>query len=734
MDFSVSRDVRLLVLILVIIVAHKARGQRELLCSKATDLAIILDSSLDIGNEWQNMLAFSNAMVDAFNIGANKTRVGIITFSQNPELYLGFNDLQGENVTEEAIKGRIATIKHQRNPGRFIDRALRFADKELFVARKGMRVDPDILRVLVVVVGGRQTRNGFPVNLRQVARPLRLKRVDMFAVGVPQLAEIDDEDLIQMASKPENVMTAKTFAESVSLVEEIAKLACGIKILECFLIFSSKSAFLDPQMSVPVLSKYATSLEGNIKNRYIQKIEKIGIDPATIPDEELNPECLPPIEQSDLFSFLVLETSHYTNDQFKNYKSLEAYNQVVSGFVASVKGRIVSDKYVVVAKVRHSQRMNDPLVDIWLIKGKDGRIFSAHCLGCKAGLAESCSHIASVLFYIECWTRINGKLACTQVKCSWLLPTYLKKRAKAKVAPSQVNQAAMLKTTICICNEKATMTDRLIECHNVNCSNGNFFHLKCLGLKRMPNNSKTTWLCNICRGKKGNTMPCDKPTTSTSTTPITNPKSPATTSNLSDDDDNDSEDEIEITKVSTSSGSVNKYAILANLNNADYDIISDPAGWLTSDIIQYAQVLIKEVNPAIEGLQRPTLGRVRNFDVVSSEFIQILHTGSDHWVCVSSLGCPPGYVHLYDSLYHDVISQEIEEQTNDLLGGSLISLDFVPVQQQSNGSDCGVFSIAFATCLAFATNPSHFTFDIPKMRSHLLSCLKDETISMFPSF
>ncbi|XP_032222126.1 matrilin-4 [Nematostella vectensis] len=232
MDFSVSRDVRLLVLILVIIVAHKARGQRELLCSKATDLAIILDSSLDIGNEWQNMLAFSNAMVDAFNIGANKTRVGIITFSQNPELYLGFNDLQGENVTEEAIKGRIATIKHQRNPGRFIDRALRFADKELFVARKGMRVDPDILRVLVVVVGGRQTRNGFPVNLRQVARPLRLKRVDMFAVGVPQLAEIDDEDLIQMASKPENVMTAKTFAESVSLVEEIAKLACGIKILE----------------------------------------------------------------------------------------------------------------------------------------------------------------------------------------------------------------------------------------------------------------------------------------------------------------------------------------------------------------------------------------------------------------------------------------------------------------------------------------------------------------------
>ena len=95
------------------------------------------------------------------------------------------------------------------------------------------------------------------------------------------------------------------------------------------------------------------------------------------------------MEQSDLFSYLVLMTSFYTNDQFRNYKSLEAYNQVVSGFVASVKGKIIAGKHVVVAKVRHSQRMNDPLVEIWIIAGSDGSIFSAHCVGCKAGLAES---------------------------------------------------------------------------------------------------------------------------------------------------------------------------------------------------------------------------------------------------------------------------------------------------------------------------------------------------------
>ena len=114
--------------------------------------------------------------------------------------------------------------------------------------------------------------------------------------------------------------------------------------------------------------------------------------------------------------------------------------------------------------------------------------------------------------------------------------------------------------------------------------------------------------------------------------------------------------------------------------------------------------------------------------------VQILHTGSDHWVCVSSIGCLPGYVNLYDSLYHDAICQEVEDQTNDLLGGRLVSLQFVSVQQQTNGCDCGIFAIAFATCLALGTNPSNVTFDIQRMRSHLVTCLRATRMSMFPCF
>ncbi|CAH3127667.1 unnamed protein product [Porites lobata] len=99
---------------------------------------------------------------------------------------------------------------------------------------------------------------------------------------------------------------------------------------------------------------------------------------------------------------------------------------MVSGFVSGVQGHIISNKFVVLAKVRHSQRMNEALIPIWIITEMDGTINCAHCLGCNAGLAESCSHIASVLFYLETWTTLNRRLSCTQMKCSWILPNFAK--------------------------------------------------------------------------------------------------------------------------------------------------------------------------------------------------------------------------------------------------------------------------------------------------------------------
>ena len=65
-----------------------------------------------------------------------------------------------------------------------------------------------------------------------------------------------------------------------------------------------------------------------------------------------------------------------------------------------------------------------------------------------AGLGECCSHIASVLFYIEVWTRLNGKLACTQIKCTWLLPSAVKQVDYARIKDINFSSARKLKTDL----------------------------------------------------------------------------------------------------------------------------------------------------------------------------------------------------------------------------------------------------------------------------------------------
>lgn len=57
---------------------------------------------------------------------------------------------------------------------------------------------------------------------------------------------------------------------------------------------------------------------------------------------------------------------------------------MVSGFLASVQEKEFAGRIVVVAKVRHSQRMNDPLVNIRIIAEKDGIIISAKSLDRKS--------------------------------------------------------------------------------------------------------------------------------------------------------------------------------------------------------------------------------------------------------------------------------------------------------------------------------------------------------------
>ena len=79
---------------------------------------------------------------------------------------------------------------------------------------------------------------------------------------------------------------------------------------------------------------------------------------------------------------------------------------------------------------------------------------------------------------------------------------YVKKISTIGINPCPEQSAgiineAMKMDLICTCKAVAEKKDKLVKCSNAHCTNGKFFHLSCLGRKRMPNNSKS-WLCSVC--------------------------------------------------------------------------------------------------------------------------------------------------------------------------------------------------------------------------------------------
>jgi len=119
--------------------------------------------------------------------------------------------------------------------------------------------------------------------------------------------------------------------------------------------------------------------------------------------------------------------------------------------------------------------------------------------------------------------------------------------------------------------------------------------------------------------------------------------------------------------------------------------------------INFAQRLLKLQFPELNGLDSILLQQKKtHFTSELQSKLQIIHCFSRDWVVATNIGCVNGVICVYDLLFHSV-DEATKRIINNLSFGSHKAVAKIKVscpQKQINGTDCGVFAIAWTTTIA----------------------------------
>ena len=153
--------------------------------------------------------------------------------------------------------------------------------------------------------------------------------------------------------------------------------------------------------------------------------------------------------------------------------------------------------------------------------------------------------------------------------------------------------------------------------------------------------------------------------------------------------------------------------------------------WLNDTHINAASQLLKVQFLSVSGLHDTKYGQDLSFPETDSQFVQILHSKS-HWLTVE--GVNSSLVKVYDTMEYASI-ENVQSQVAAIMQSSSESIDFQlePIQEQLGSSDCGLFSIAYATELCFGNDVSCLRYYQDQLRPHFVECLKSEKLVPFPS-
>lgn len=191
-----------------------------LVCNQRADIGFAIDASTSVrGSGFRKSKDFIKFVLQRFKISELGIHVGLIRFSTTARVIFNFE----EYYTNGDINAAVDSMRYVKG-GTYTDRALRLARTKLFLEKPLGSSRPLIPKFLVVMT------DGISKNTRitaMEAKVLKERGVHIIVVGVGR--NLARKELINIASSPQDVITATSFRALKKIVVVAKEKVCGGK-------------------------------------------------------------------------------------------------------------------------------------------------------------------------------------------------------------------------------------------------------------------------------------------------------------------------------------------------------------------------------------------------------------------------------------------------------------------------------------------------------------------------
>ncbi|XP_037128809.1 collagen alpha-1(XIV) chain [Syngnathus acus] len=195
---------------------NEISGVDQFVChtESIADIVILVDGSWSIGRlNFRLVRMFLENLVSAFEVGIDKTRIGLAQYSGDPRIEWHLNAF----TTKEAVIDAVKNLPYK-GGNTLTGLALSYILENCFKAESGARVG--VPKIGILITDGKSQDDVIPP-----AESLQKAGVELFAIGVKNA---DENELRSIASEPDDshVYNVADFNVMSSIVEGLTRMVC----------------------------------------------------------------------------------------------------------------------------------------------------------------------------------------------------------------------------------------------------------------------------------------------------------------------------------------------------------------------------------------------------------------------------------------------------------------------------------------------------------------------------